>query len=170
MSVRSVINCSIESLLEGAAVFTNSAPELKLLALDAIRMDSGTTAGKADRIYAAQRTLGASASENLDLAGGGLLDPIGGAVTFAKVRAILIEADSGNTNNVEFGGAASNAFLGFFKDASDVLVLAPGDRILLTSKTAGKTVTATTADIIKMLNAAGSTGVTYRIVILGTSA
>ena len=77
----------------------------------AINLASGTAAGQADRIFSDTRTLAASANEDLDLAGGGLTDAFGAALTFVKVKGMLIVAAAGNTNNVIVGGAASAQFL-----------------------------------------------------------
>lgn len=49
--------------------------------------------------------LAASASENLDLAGG-LTDDFGATLTFTAIKEIIIHASSANTNNVLVGGAA----------------------------------------------------------------
>lgn len=133
-----------------------------------ISLTDGTGAGQADLIWTDTRTLAASASENLDLAGV-LTDAISGAaITFAKIKAIMVKADSGNTNNVEVGGAASNA-LPLFKDATDIAVVRPGWTALLAGSTGGITVTAGTGDILKVANSGGTTGVTYSIVVIGTS-
>jgi hypothetical protein len=132
-------------------------------------LPSGTTAGKADLIFNDTRTIAASGSEDLDLAGS-LAGPFGETLTFVKVKAILVQAASGNTNNVEVGGAASNAFVGPFKDSSDIVAIPPGGAALFAAPTNGWTVTAGTGDLLKVANSAGSTGVTYTITIIGTSA
>src|SRR3954465_110978 len=50
------------------------------------------------------RTLGASASEDLDLAGV-LTNAFGAVLTFTKIKAIVIRAAVGNTNDVVVGNA-----------------------------------------------------------------
>jgi hypothetical protein len=132
-------------------------------------MESGTTTGKADKIFADQRTLAASATENLDLAGA-LTDPLGAALTFARVKAILIKAAAGNTNNVVVGGAGSNPFAGPFADATDKVAIPPGGVFLVTAPAAGWTVTAGTGDILLVANSGAGTPVTYDVFIVGTSA
>jgi hypothetical protein len=49
--------------------------------------------------------------ENLDLSGV-LANALGATLAFTAIKAILIVADSANTNNVVVGGAASNGFVG----------------------------------------------------------
>ena len=133
-----------------------------------LTLTPGTTAGKADKLYAAQRTIAASSSENLDLAGV-LVDPLGATVTFAKVKAILVIAASTNTNNVVVGATGTNAFIGPFVDATDGLSIPPGGAVLITHPGAGWSVTATTADLLKVANSGSGTGVTYKVVLIGTS-
>lgn len=133
------------------------------------RLTPGTAAQKADKMLADQRTLAASATENLDLAGT-LADPLGVTVTFAKVKAIYVRAAAANTNNVCVGGAASNAFVGPFADATDVVCVRPGGVLLVTAPAGGWTVTASTGDLLKVANSGAGTGVTYDVIIIGTSA
>lgn len=130
---------------------------------------TGTTAGKADLMFSDTRTLSASSSEELDLAGG-LSDPFGSSLTFVKVVAIMLIAAEGNTNNVVLGGAASNGFVGPFADSSDKIAVPPGGCVLLTAPSAGWTVTAATGDLLKIANSGGTTGVTYDLIIVGRSA
>src|SRR5262245_32188080 len=66
----------------------------------------GTGANQADRYFADTRPLAASGTEDLDLVGS--LTNLRGTVTFAKLKAILVIADAGNTNNVQVTRPASN--------------------------------------------------------------
>jgi len=136
---------------------------------DKTNMATGTASGKADQIFADTRTLSASATEDLDLAAS-LVDALGTTLTFVKVKAIYIKAASGNTNNVEVTPAAANGFLGAFNAAADQVDIAPGGMFLVTAPAAGWSVTAGTGDLITVTNSAGSTAVTYDVVIVGTSA
>ncbi|MFI1942056.1 hypothetical protein ACH44C_33600 [Streptomyces purpureus] len=143
-------------------------------ALDFVRgvhLESGTGAGKADRVFHDQRTLAASATETLDLAGV-LTDVYGAAITFARVKFIAISAASGNTNNVIVGANASNDWVGLL-NAAGTITLRPGASFAAMSGSAdatGMAVTAGTGDLIKVANSAGSTSVTYDVVIVGVSA
>jgi hypothetical protein len=93
-----------------------------------------------------------------------------GTVTFARIKAILIVADAGNTNNVNFSRPASNG-VPLFLAASDGLPIRPGGVFLWAcSDATGIAVTAGTGDLITLTNSAGSTAVTYSIVIIGASA
>lgn len=126
----------------------------------------GTGADQAKVVFTDTRTLSASATENLDLAGG-LTDVFGTAITFTKIKAISVVAASANTNNVVVGGAATNTFL-LFSDATDKVPILPGGGFFYVAPNAtGVAVTAGTGDILLVANSAGGTSVTYTITIIG---
>ena len=127
----------------------------------------GNGADQAQQVFTDDRTLAASATEDLDLAAS-LSNGFGQTITFTKIRAIYIEAASGNTNNVNVGGAAANQFSTCFSDTSDVAVVRPGSAILLVARDAtGFTVTAGTGDLLKVANSGAGTSVTYTIILIG---
>lgn len=128
----------------------------------------GTGNGQADILFADTRTLSASGSEDLDLAGG-VADALGVTRTFAKVVAILIRAAEGNTNNVVVGNAASNEFGGPLS-ADATVTLPPGGVLALVHPGAGWTVTASTGDLLKLANSSSGSSVSFDIVVVGKSA
>lgn len=130
---------------------------------------NGAGANAANVVWHDQRTLAASGTENLDLAGS-LTDALGATATFARIKALYIAAAAGNTNNVVVGGAAANTWTGPFADATDKVSLRPGAYLLLVAPDAtGYAVTADTADQLKIANSAGSTSVTYDIILIGAA-
>jgi hypothetical protein len=138
----------------------------------------GTGVGKADILFSDTRTISASSSENLDLAGV-LSDVFGSTLTAAKVKAILFKAAAGNTNDVAVGGATSNAFVGPFGAVTDYTpgayllgteAIAPGGWSMHVHPGAGWTVTAATGDLLKVANSSSGTPVTYDVVIVAASA
>lgn len=135
-----------------------------------IELSNGTGANSADLMFHDERTLTASGTEDLDLAGG-LTNPLtGAAMTFVELREILIYASSANTNNVNVTRPASNG-VPLFLAAGDGVPVPPGGVYHWVCPADGKvTVTAGTGDLITITNSAGSTSVTYDVVILGTSA
>ncbi|EJN11853.1 hypothetical protein PMI42_04868 [Bradyrhizobium sp. YR681] len=128
---------------------------------------SGTGYGKADIAFMDIRTLASNTSENLDLAGS-LTDAFGATITFAKLKAIEIENPEASTTNLTVGAAGSNTFVGPFADATDAIILKPGDKFVAVSRT-GWTVTASTGDILKVANASGA-AVSYTVKLIGASA
>src|SRR3982751_6130325 len=152
MTLASKVNLKVSAALSSALDLVS--PAARLSQSYSSECDDGRAAGQADKVFSDTRTLGASATESLDLAGS-LTDALGASLTFAKVKAIIISAAAANTNNVIVGGDVTNTFFGIFADEAD----APG-----------YAVTAATADLIKITNSGAGTGVTYSIIIIGTSA
>ena len=127
----------------------------------------GTGANQANNVFSDERTLAASATENLDLSGS-LKNAFGDTLAFTAIKAILIIAAEGNTNDVVVGGAATNAFVGPFGAATHTLKIGPGDCLLFTNRSAaGWSVTAGTGDLVKLANGGAGSAVTYRVVIIG---
>jgi hypothetical protein len=137
--------------------------------------DSGTGAGQVDKIFSDSRTLTASSSEDLDLAGT-LTDAFGAAVTFARVKGIWVQASAGNTNNVVVGANVASSWatlIGPTGASGGTITLRPGAFFAAgcgAADATGWAVTATTADLLHVTNSAGGTSVIYSIVIIGCSA
>lgn len=141
------------------------SPNLKLDIAKLLTLYEGTDAtNKADLFFSDTRTLAASGTEDLDLAGV-LTSAFGATIAAAEVVAIFIAAAAGNTNNVNVTRPASNGFIGPFLAAGDGISVKPGEWAALVSQS-GWAVTAATGDLLTITNSAGSTGVTYDIVIV----
>jgi len=167
--VTASIAVSIKSQLVGVGDLGTPRAPVNLDAL--LQLTGGTDAtSKANILFADNRTLAASATENLDLAGA-LADALGATFTAAEVVAIYVRAVAANTNSVVVFGAASNAFNGPLSGTTPklTLTLAPGDFALLTCKN-GWAVTAGTGDLILVANSGAGTPVSYDIVIIGRTA
>lgn len=137
----------------------------------AVDLADGTGVGQANRLWADTRTLAASTSEDLDLAGS-LLDALGGPFSLARVKGLIVAAAPGNTNNVVVGAAASNAWATLL-GATHTVTLRPGAVLAVLageSDATGYLVTAGTGDLLKVANSGAGTGVTYDIAVIGASA
>lgn len=148
-----------------------SAPTDRMSLRRAMSLTSGTAAGKADLRFADTRTLAASATEDLDLAGV-LTDVYGVALTFVKIKGLYVKAADANTNNVVIGNAAATAWAALL-GATGTVTLRPGAAITLTTGQEDATayaVAAGSTDLLKIANSGAGTGVTYDIAIVGTSA
>ena len=163
------INTAIVATYQGANDLGSPVFNLSQGLQAPIALSSGTGSGAADLLFADTRTLAASATENLDMAGS-LADPFGTTLTFVTVKVVKVCAASANTNNVVVGGAGSNTLLGIFSDASDKIVVKPGGCFVWVAPGTGAAVTASTGDILLMANSSSGTSVTYSIWIVGTSA
>lgn len=137
----------------------------------AVTLASGTGAGNADRVFQARRTIAASGTDDLDLAGV-LTDAFGASITFARIKGLFIAASSANTNNVVVGNAASNAWATLL-NATGTVTLRPGAVLAAIAGAADTTtysVTASTGDLLRLANGAGGSTVSYDICIVGASA
>lgn len=158
----SISGSQIKSLDIGDATFPVAVTQ-------ALSFLNGTGAGMADLIFTDTRTLTASATEDLDLAGS-LTDAYGVTMTFARIKALIVIAAAGNTNNVNVIRPASNG-VPLFLAASDGLPVRPGGLLAWGCTDAtGVAVTAASGDLITFTNSAGTTSVTYTVVIIGASA
>lgn len=131
---------------------------------------TGTGAGSADRIFHDQRTIAASGTDDLDLAGV-LTDVFGATVTFARIKALMVAAASGNTNNVIVGNAATNGFITWVGAATHTVTVRPGGFLCLAATDATSyAVTAGTGDLLRIANSGAGTSVVYDVVLIGASA
>lgn len=131
---------------------------------------NGSGAGKVNKEFDDERTLAASATETLDLSGSAIQDAQGVNLAFAKIKALIIIADPGNTNDVVVGNGTNPVVGGpFGADGTNTISLAPRDAMVFMSQSANgfMAVTNSTADGLKIANSGGTTGVTYRLIIVG---
>lgn len=129
---------------------------------------SGTGAAAADMIWTDERTIVASGNDDLDLAGV-LVGAFGNTLTFAKIKAIMVVAAEGNTNDVVIGGIGATGFVGPFGANTHTIAVKPGGVFVIGHPGTGWTVTASTGDILRIANSSSGTSVTYKIVVIGTS-
>ena len=128
----------------------------------------GAGLNAADKIWHDQRTIAASGTDSLDLAGV-LTDPFGATVTLARVKGIIIYAATGNTNNVVAGGG-SNSLTNWLGGTSPTVVVRPGGILcVLAPDATAYAVTAGTADILQIANSGAGSSVTYDIIVMGAS-
>ena len=145
-----------------------SSPEETLPTIDFVVTD-GAGAGEMDLLWSDQRTLSASATEDLDLYGS-LVDSFGTTMSFTRMRLLVVKAADDNTNNVVIGGAAANTMLNWVSDATDKVVVKPGGILYLYAPdTTGYAVTSGTGDLLTITNGGAGSSVTYDIYIGGGS-
>lgn len=162
--VTATITTALSATLAGTADV--GTPRYAVREDTTVQFSPGTaTTGQADIMFADTRTLAASATENLDLAGS-LTNAFGATITAAEIMLLDVQAAAGNTNDVVVGGAASNAFVGPLGGTTPTIAVKPGERVTLVSK-AGWPVTAGTGDILKVTNGGGTTPVSYTVTLIG---
>lgn len=166
-SLKTTVDLTVKADLTSTVGLAETTAPVKLVRL--LTLLNGDGANQARVVWSGERTLAPSASENLDLAGGGLTDPFGVAFAPVKVRAIIISAASANTNNVVVGGNANS--VPFETPVTATRAIQPaGLYVFAQPGLAGVPVTAGTGDIVQVANSGAGTPVTYSIVIIGTGA
>lgn len=129
----------------------------------------GTGAGQADMIWSDQFTIAASGTQAVDLAGS-LQGPFGTTLTFARIKAVIVAAAAGNTNNVNVVSDATNGPPLFLAKGDGIGVHPGGLFVWYAPSATGAAITAGTADLINLVNSAGGTTVTCDVVVVGASA
>lgn len=143
------------------------APASQLAINLAATFADGAGLNQASVFYSASRTLAASATENLDLNGTTLFDSFGAALALTKIKGLIIQARASNTTDLTIGNIA-NGLATIFGAATQSFTLQPGEIFAkLTPSAAGYVVTPTTADLLRVANAAGASA-TYDIIIFGS--
>jgi len=126
---------------------------------------NGTGLNQANALYIDDFSIAASGSLSIDLTS--LTDRFGEALTFSKVKEILLIADATNTNDVVYGNG-TNPFVGPLSAGTATITVKPGNVFHVSNYSAsGWTVTDTTADTIKLANSGSGSAVTGTIVIVG---
>lgn len=158
------VSVNIGGSLVGTAGITT--PTAAVSAIKTIDLANGLGAGQADKVYAVSTTIASAGTLSIDVQGS-LTDAFGAAFTPAKLKVVYVYWSSGNTTNATlFGDAASVPIL---NTAATTSTLLPGGLFLMVQPpSAGIAVTATTADIIKIVNSAGATA-SVDVVLVGTS-
>lgn len=166
MTLATTIDVNLAATLSSALdLVTATAP---LSYSNRITIPNGTASGQADLCWSDQRTVTASGTDALDLAGV-LTGNLGGTLTIVKLKLVYVKAASGNTNACRINRPVSNG-VPIFLAAGDGIDILPGGEFLWVGPGAGVTVTAATGDLINIDNSSSGTSVTYDVVLIGTSA
>lgn len=166
MPLTTVIDMNIAAALTSALdLVTAQAP---MVLNTRISMATGVATGQSDLCFSDTRTVTASGTDPLDLAGS-LTGLLGGTLTIVKLKGLAVRAAAANTNNVRLNRPAANG-VPLFNAASQGIDILPGGVFLWVAPGAGVTVTPATGDIINLDNSGAGTSVTYDVVFIGTSA
>lgn len=139
-----------------------------------LEFTDGTTANAADIVFMDQRAVATASNDDIDLAGS-LSDAFGNTITMVEVVAVLVinEPITGAANTTDLTiGAGTNPFVGFLGGTTPTVgPIGPGGVFYIACPDAGGlgTVTAGTADILRIANSSGATA-NYQIAILARSA
>jgi hypothetical protein len=164
LSARALLQLTAD-LTSSSDLVTGTAP---LSFARQISFSDGAGLNAANRIWTDERTIAASATEDLDLAGS-LTDSFGATVTLARVKALIVAASSANANNVVVGGG-SNPFTNWVSGTTPAVVVRPGGLLALFAPDAtGYAVTSGTGDQLRVANSGAGSSVTYQIVVIGAA-
>lgn len=141
----------------------------------------GTGADQCNQIYAAVRTLNASTTEDLDLSGTALTNPLGESIAFATVKIVFVwllsasdvEPGDGTTagtaaSAIVIGGDAASPAL-WFGNINDTITVKNGGFFFYAFGGTGYTITNSTADVFQVANSDGAVQAKYFLGIAGTA-
>lgn len=147
-----------------SAVLDFGSPSSILAYQKLTKLIDGSGGGAANMRFSDQRILAGFGSENLDFAGGSLIGALGNALTFARLKGVLVYSVTGSVT------IARHATTGvpIFEAAGDAIQIPTGGIFLWSSPNAGgAVVTAGTGDMITI--SAGVSGCTYDIHVWGAA-
>lgn len=133
-------------------------------------LTNGVGDDQSDRVFKDQRAVVAGTPDDLDLAGGSLLDVWGKAFSLAEVSVLMIEHVSGAGDLLVGGaGAINNAWVGPFSNVDYYLTIPASGLMgpLFSPKDGDWAVVAGTGDILRFRASTGT--VTYNVMIVGRS-
>ena len=128
---------------------------------------NGTDQGEADQLWFDARTIGAGLNDDLDLTGG-ITNGLNQAVTFARVKFMMVFSTAANAGAIKVGGA-TDPFDSWLGAATDSVKVMPGGCLWLIAPDAvAYPVVPLTDDKLRIANPNAS-GINYEIVLVGTT-
>jgi len=125
----------------------------------------GASADQIHKGWHDTRTLGAGATEDLDLQA--QTDQYGVALGLAGVVALRLCADAANTAEITFEPAAANGWTAFIGAVGDIINLEPGMVVHVECTPAADLLVDATHKVITVTNTSGAAGNTYTISLVG---
>src|SRR5687768_16169490 len=115
--------------IKGALTTTRDAGDAGVMISEVSSYDiaDGTGASQANAIYVDDFSIIASGTLAIDLSST-LTDPNNNTKAFTCVKEIIIIASAANTNNIVYGNAASNQFIGPTAESTHTVAIKPGAR------------------------------------------
>jgi hypothetical protein len=127
-----------------------------------LALTDGTGASQADGLFTWNEGISANETQSFGLFSG-LVDLYGQTLEFSAVKAIFIQADPNNEANILIGGGT---WVGPFGDASNTLVLRPGQMICFACQDANGYPVDPSADILQVQSIVDAA---YSLTIVGVS-
>lgn len=166
MAVTGSIQINFNFVLSGSHDF--GTPKAPVVAMNNLLFGPGEDLTQVSEIFADQRTLAASETEELDLSGV-LSDALGATVSFTAIKGIYVKAVATNYSDILVGGSVSKGFDSWIGAAGDQVKLHPGALFALVVPGAtGYAVTAGLGDLLKITNTDIAHEASYSIILVGT--
>jgi hypothetical protein len=163
MALTVTVSASIVGQLT-KSLSTGTSADLPIAETKQLAFTDGSGAAMANKILTKRYTILTAANEDIDLAGS-LTNDFGDAVVFTAIKAIMIEHVSGS--NPAVVGNAGTPFLGPMGAAAHTIAVPIGGFLCIGRADAtGWPVTAATADLLRIANAAG-TSLVVDVTIVG---
>lgn len=160
-TLTAAIALQLSGLLAGSATLEDVKSRINAAAR--LEWSNGTGTGQAAIEWSSRRTLASNTNESIDLVGA-LTDALGGSVAPTKLKMLLILSDAANTTDLTIGNV-TNGVVAFLGVATNYVIVKAGGMFLIADPV-GFTLTAATADLLKVANAAGAAA-TYDIFVIG---
>ena len=133
-----------------------------------LSLAEGTTANKADLAHKSIQSIAASGNSDIDFRA--LEDTLGDVMdSLAEVVALVFESPATNGDALSIKPASSNGWTALLADASDVITLKPGARVILYAPADGAYPVGATNKSINVANA-DSTAANLTLTLIGRSA
>jgi hypothetical protein len=127
---------------------------------------NGSGAGQATKIYSDSFSVAQSTNTDLDLSGA--LTGVYGAVVFTAIKGILVAAGTNTGLGNLIVGNVTNGIVAPFGAATHSIAIAPGGFFATANPSAaGFTITAGTADLLRIATAATAGTYTFDVVVWG---
>lgn len=133
----------------------------------ALEYEHGTGSGQVDKQFVGSYTILTTANQDLDLSGV-LVDDFGTTISFTKIKELIVAIDTpGATKSLRVGPQnVTNGWQGFWGGTGATVYDTVDHSMRWSDPYTGKTVTAGTADILRINNPSG-VSVTVHVLILG---
>ena len=134
-----------------------------------VALTDGAGLNKAENFFSDTRSIAASTTDSLDLSGA-LTNVYGVSLTFTKIKAIILKAATTNGSTLQMTAPVTNGLAALFAAKGDALMIKPGGIVaVIAPDAAGYAVTATSADLLDIINDDSSSPGTasYDIIIIG---
>lgn len=162
MGLTATANLRINSTLNKALDLVTPAAVQSFQYL--LELTDGAGLNQADTVWSDTRTVNASTTDTLDLVGGGLVDALGDAFAPARMKGLIVR--NRGAQNITVGRPALNGVAWLSADSDSVVVVPGGAFVWFAPTAAGIVVTAGSADLIDVVNGAGS-AVNYDVIVFG---